>query len=684
MGHIKKLANFIARGFAKCFRVENTYNEILRTNELIRPHTINISTADLIVVLITTTLSITSKSITPFYLQRLTARISSNTNTDEWNDKNLFDVTLISFLLMVAAILDTVSTHLIGKMSFQISKDMSKSIVNIQLNEEFQQFLIGSPEDRNSRTNSVHDAFPVYIASLATITQTLTQVFVLSIVIGTRFDQNYAIVTIIAGILLPCGYAAAATNIAGKTNSLEQAIDTQKSELYQVLSESYSPVYYETIFLSGMTSRHIDETIYPLIDRISAAFNEQRNDAFKLNLLRDSLLLLGTTALVISSGYAVTSSNFNFSGTEFELIIQILTLLLPPMRSLSDNIREYLNAMTRMQYNNYYNLLPQAVHSRPTGVTELLSDTDCLFRLSDLVFKVPTLEVSIGSQPQPTLEIRKKQTIALIGESNGGKTCIARLIGGLYRPTEGVVQVAKELIKDGRIDLSKIVVIPQEVAIFKRLSLYQNICYGIQQPAKGMVKGIIDKLGLTNIWEKAEEIERKFFENNDERQKNSMQLLNSLSKGQKQRISLARALLRAEISKRSGDQIKLFILDEPTTALDAENEAHFITTFNALCHELNIAILITAHRLPTIKDVDYIYCIKAGKINEHGDDEQLQSRDQYYKSLLTNSTISFFGYKKGKKDYEYKERSSVITKDKSRTQEPATRSHFSISFNSQE
>ena len=101
-----------------------------------------------------------------------------------------------------------------------------------------------------------------------------------------------------------------------------------------------------------------------------------------------------------------------------------------------------------------------------------------------------------------------------------------------------------------------------------------------------------------------------------------------LSGGQKQRIAIARVFLKNP---------SLLIFDEATSALDNQSEALVQEAMEKLCR--NRTTVIIAHRLSTVKHADVIYCLRAGKVVEHGTHAALLAQDGYYKMLYEMHTF---------------------------------------------
>ena len=190
------------------------------------------------------------------------------------------------------------------------------------------------------------------------------------------------------------------------------------------------------------------------------------------------------------------------------------------------------------------------------------------------------------------LSINKGDKIAFIGKSGSGKSTIVDIIIGLYKPTEGNIQIDDDLLNDDNIKQwrGKVGYIPQSVYLFDG-SVGENIAFGNIYNEKK----IIECLKSASIYDFLEE-------------KEGLSTLVGeggimLSGGQKQRIAIARALyLEPEI----------LVLDEATSALDDDTEAKIMDEIYHLCKDKTLIII--AHRLSTIDRCEYIYKIENGEI----------------------------------------------------------------------
>jgi ATP-binding cassette subfamily C protein len=193
------------------------------------------------------------------------------------------------------------------------------------------------------------------------------------------------------------------------------------------------------------------------------------------------------------------------------------------------------------------------------------------------------------------LEIKAGEFVALTGPSGSGKTTLANLILGLYKPTEGFIEISKvqprEAIKKWP---GKIGYVPQNVELIEG-TIRENILVGNSE-TEFSDSDILQILNVCQL--------KNFLETLDHglNTRIGSQGIN-LSGGQKQRIGLARALL----SKPT-----LLVLDEATSSLDNETENLITKSINRL--KGTVTIVVIAHRLDTLKECEVIYRVADSKV----------------------------------------------------------------------
>ncbi len=206
------------------------------------------------------------------------------------------------------------------------------------------------------------------------------------------------------------------------------------------------------------------------------------------------------------------------------------------------------------------------------------------------------------------------KTYALVGSSGGGKSTIAKLISGFYKLDGGEIRIGGVPLTDYTQEavMRHIAFVFQNTKLFKT-TIYENVRIGRPDATR---EEIMNALSLAQC----DEIIAKFPERENT-------LIGSkgiyLSGGEIQRIAIARAILK---------NADLIILDEASAAADPENEYEIQQAFANLMN--GKTVIMIAHRLSAIQNVDEIIVVKDGKIAERGTNDELLRRDGEYRKLI--------------------------------------------------
>lgn len=212
-----------------------------------------------------------------------------------------------------------------------------------------------------------------------------------------------------------------------------------------------------------------------------------------------------------------------------------------------------------------------------------------------------------------SFSLQEGKSYALVGSSGSGKSTVAKLISGFYNVNEGSIKIGGIPISEYSDEalIKAISFVFQDSKLFKK-SIYENVALANKDAVKDDVMRALRLAGCDLILDKFPEREKTIIGSKGV----------YLSGGEKQRIAIARAILKDS---------KIIIMDEASASIDPDNEFELQKAFKNLMKDKTVIMI--AHRLSTIKDVDEILVMDNGKIIERGSDKELMSRDTRYKRL---------------------------------------------------
>ena len=214
-----------------------------------------------------------------------------------------------------------------------------------------------------------------------------------------------------------------------------------------------------------------------------------------------------------------------------------------------------------------------------------------------------------------SFEVKQGQMTALVGPSGGGKSTIASLLARFWDVKSGRILIRGEDIRDVSLGslMDQISMVFQRVYLFQD-TVYNNIAIGRPDATREEVEEAAKKARCYDfIMQLPEGFDTVIGEGGA-----------SLSGGEKQRISIARCILKDS---------PIVILDEATASVDADNERAIQEAISELCK--NKTLLVIAHRLKTIRDADRILVVNDGRIVESGDHSELMNMNGMYAHMVS-------------------------------------------------
>jgi len=278
-----------------------------------------------------------------------------------------------------------------------------------------------------------------------------------------------------------------------------------------------------------------------------------------------------------------------------------------PMQEMGNIIISYREAQASLQ--NFHTVMNKSVEPKPLQPSMVGPINELEF--SNVSFKHLTAQYK--ALDEISFDVKKGETIAFVGPSGAGKSTLVKLLVGLYRPQQG--NIYYNSISSNDIDFdelrSQIGFVTQDTQLFAG-TIKENLLFVAPGSTDEELVDVMHKASCTYLLSRAEKgLETMIGEGGLK-----------LSGGEKQRLSIARALLRHP---------HLLIFDEATSSLDSITEEEITSTIKRISAEREQITVLIAHRLSTIMHADRIYVLEKGKVAETGSHYQLvEEKGLYY------------------------------------------------------
>ena len=543
----------------------------------------------------------------------------------------LFYIVLSLAVTLLASLIGVAETYINTWIAQHITFDMRNQMYSHlqQMSQRF--FTTNNQGDIITRMTSDIDGVERTISE--TFTSILSNLITLIVALIAMYQKNWILATI--GLIIVPLFAIP-TRRAGRTRwSLTREAQEANDQINGILNETLSVSGQTLVKLFGREQTEYEK--YENTNRRMIGLNIRQSMAGRwFRVLLSTISAVGPMLLYLVGGIIMMRYDSDLTVGDITVLVTLLGRMYMPVNSLLNIQVDWIRSMALFTRIFDYFDMPAEIETPADPVTPPESDGSVVFSHVDFSY---TPEKQILHDVD--FELRHGRCIAIVGPSGSGKSTLINLIPRLYDVTGGEVRFCGEDVR--KLDLawlrSRIGIVTQDTYLFND-TIRANLLYAKPDATE---EEMIDACRRANIYDFIERQEKGL-----DTEVGNRGL--KLSGGEKQRISIARVLLKDPA---------LIIFDEATSALDSISEQKIQEAIDPLV-ESRTSILI-AHRLSTILEADEILVLKDGHIVERGQHEDLIRRNGVYKELYDtqfsvalqavendeNSEEEYLGYRGG-------------------------------------
>lgn len=416
------------------------------------------------------------------------------------------------------------------------------------------------------------------------------------------FSLHWSIMPVyVAGIIL---LSIITSILSRKIKVIQKVIVGQTNSLAGTTTESLRNIeLVKSLGLTGQEVKRLNNNTYKILGLELKKVKSIRTLSFIqgtfVNFLRQSIMFILLWLIfkdTITPGQLMTLTLYSF-------------FIFGPLQELGNIIIYYREAEASL--NNFHDLMHKKPEAKPLHPASIGNIEKLAFK--NVRFKHQSAQHA--ALADISFEVKKGETIAFVGPSGSGKTTLVKLLVGLYIPQEGKILYNNIDREDIDFDMlrTQIGFVTQDTQLFAG-TIKENLLFVNPTATDEQIIQALKKAACYQILERAEKgIETVIGEGGIK-----------ISGGEKQRLSIARALLR---------QPHLLIFDEATSSLDSLTEEEITNTIKVVSSKKEQITILIAHRLSTIMHADRIYVLEKGKVIEQGNHQTLLSEVGLYYAM---------------------------------------------------
>lgn len=390
--------------------------------------------------------------------------------------------------------------------------------------------------------------------------------------------------------------------LSKKVKAVQKTIVAQTTQLAGATTESLRNI--ELVKSLGLTEQEVtrlNKNTFKILGLELTKVKRIRSISFVqgtfVNTLRQIILFMLMWVIYngkMDAGQLVTMQIFSF-------------FVFGPLQEIGNILLSYREAEASI--TNFHKLMEKKPEPTPAKPLHLGN-------IESLQFKYVTFKHQTAGQnaiSNISFDVKVGETVAFVGPSGSGKTTLMKLLVGLYRPQQG--NILYNSMDENSINFedlrNQIGFVTQDTQLFSG-TIKENLLFVNPTADDALLTDVLNKASCQRLLSRAEKgLETMIGEGGLK-----------LSGGEKQRLSIARALLR---------QPRLLIFDEATSSLDSITEEEITSTIRDISSERNQITILIAHRLSTIMHADRIYVLEGGDVVETGSHlNLLEEKGLYY------------------------------------------------------
>jgi ATP-binding cassette subfamily B protein len=392
--------------------------------------------------------------------------------------------------------------------------------------------------------------------------------------------------------------------LGGKIKKIQKRLIAQSTELAGSTVESLRNIeLIKSLGLSGQEIQRLNDTTGKILDL----------ELEKVKFLRMLSFTQGTMVNLLRTGIMFGLLFLVFDGSispgQFMTLIFYSFAIFNPLQELGNVISIYRESQTSLE--NFARIMESP--KEPVPANALI-----LNKIERIEFKSVGFRYE-GARQEAVEEfdfsLSKGETVAFVGPSGSGKSTLIKLLVGLYLPHSGQIfyngksfeEISKEHIR------AQLGLVTQDTHLFAG-TIRENLLFVNPKASDAQLWEMLEKASCQNLMERATNGLDTYIGEGGVK----------VSGGEKQRLAIARALLRRP---------KMLIFDEATSALDSLTEVEINKTIQTISSAKEHLVVMVAHRLSTIMHADRIYVMEHGKVAEMGSHGQLLEMKGLYSAM---------------------------------------------------